>query len=350
MLRVKLIEIRDEEHALILTQHHIVSDAWSIRVLVREVGVLYETFSKGDPSPLLDLKVQYADYAAWQRQWLDGAALESQLAYWSRRLGGKLPLLDLPTDNPRPPMPSYQGAIHPFSIQDPLFSELKALSREEGCTLFMTVLAAYQALLHLYSGQTDILVGTPIANRNRIETEGLIGFLVNTLVMRTEMSGDPSFRQLMGRVREVTLGAYANQDLPFEMLVEKLQPKRNLNRNPIFQVWFAFHNTVPVSEILYMPGLEITPLAVKNRTSLFDLMLDLTLTPEGLIGGLQYSTDLFNHMTVARIVRHFQTLLQEVAMNPDQRLSETRVIPQEEYTLLNEDFNTDLELEFDYAC
>ena len=226
----------EREHIVMFTLHHIVSDGWSSGVLIREFVALYEAFVAGRPSPLPDLTIQYADYAVWQREWLQGEVLERQLAYWRDRLAGAPPTLDLPTDRPRPATQDHAGATHHFTVGKDIAERLASLGRREGATLFMTLLAAFQLLLSRYSGQRDISVGTPVANRRRLELEGLIGFFVNTLVMRTDLSGDPSFRALLARARETVLGAQAHQDLPFERLVEELQPTRDVSRDPLFQV------------------------------------------------------------------------------------------------------------------
>ena len=227
--------------------HHIISDGWSMGILYRELSVLYEAFSKGKPSPLPELPIQYADFAVWQREWLQGKNLEEQLTFWKEQLRD-ITTLELPTDHPRPPVQTFHGATHTVQLPKELTEALQGLSRKEGVTLFMTLLTAFQGLLHRYTGQDDIVVGTPIANRNRAEIEGLIGFFVNTLVMRTDTSGNPVFRELLKQVRKSTLDAYAHQDLPFEKLIKELQPERDLSRNPIFQVMFALQN-VPVSTL-----------------------------------------------------------------------------------------------------
>ena len=237
LLRAQLLRLAAEEHLLLLNVHHIVSDGWSMGVLWRELSTGYNAFVSGHAPDLPRLPIQYADYAVWQREWLQGEVLEGQLAYWKEKLAD-LSTLELPTDRPRPPVPSYQGAHLTFDLPAPLTQALKELSRREGTTLFMTLLAAFQVLLHRYSGQEDIAVGTPIAGRGRTELEGLIGFFVNTLVLRSDLAGDPAFTELLARVRETALGAYAHQDLPFEKLVEELSPSRDISRNPLFQVMF----------------------------------------------------------------------------------------------------------------
>jgi Condensation domain/AMP-binding enzyme/AMP-binding enzyme C-terminal domain/Phosphopantetheine attachment site len=262
LLRAKLIRLGAEEHALILTMHHIVSDGWSQGVFWRELTTLYEAFAAGKPSPLPGRTIQYADFAHWQRLWLQGEVLDTQLAYWTRQLAG-ISTLQLPTDRPRPEVNTFRGARRVLTLSPTLTQALKALSRRHGVTLFMTLLAAFQTLLHRYTGQDDIAVGSLIANRNRAEIEGLIGFFVNTLVLRTDLSGDTSFQELLERVREVALGAYSHQDLPFEKLVEELQPQRHLSHNPLFQVLFIFQNAPrPATELM---GLTLRSLEVDLR-------------------------------------------------------------------------------------
>ncbi|MBV9788044.1 MAG: non-ribosomal peptide synthetase, partial [Chloroflexi bacterium] len=239
LLRAKLLHVADQEHIFLLTIHHIVSDSWSMGVFVRELATLYEAFAHDRPSPLQPLPIQYADFADWQRQWLRGEVLQRQLDYWKQQLGGDLPVLELPTDRPRPPIQTFHGATLYFSLPKLLSDSLAALSRQEGTTLYMTLLTAFNVLLYRYTGQEDLLVGSPIAGRTRPELEALIGFFVNTLVMRSDLSGNPSVREALQRVRDVTLKAYAHQDLPFEQLVEELHPERDMSRNPLFQVMFV---------------------------------------------------------------------------------------------------------------
>jgi amino acid adenylation domain-containing protein len=334
LLRSRLVCADEQEHVLFLTMHHIASDGWSLGVLVREMAALYEAFSGGTASPLPELPIQYADVAHWQRQWLQGEVIEDQVSYWRRRLADA-PVLQLPTDRPRPTVLSFRGASQSFLFPEALSSALKALSRREGVTLFMTLLAAFQTLLSRYTGQDDIVVGSPIANRRRTEIEGLIGFFVNTLVLRTEVGDDPGFRQLLGRVREVTLGAYAHQDLPFEQLVELMQPDRDLGHTPLFQVVFVLQNA-PMPA-LALSQLTLSPLAIDTRTAKFDLTLSLVETPSGLSGMLEYSTDLFDPPTINRLLSHFQTLLESIVVNPDQRLSALSLLaPPEPHQLLRE--------------
>ena len=320
MLRALLLRLDEKEHRLLLTKHHIAFDGWSSGILYREIASLYEAFSTGKPSLLPELPIQYADFAQWQREWLRGEVLESQLSYWKEQLGDNLPVLELPTTYPRPAVQTHRGARQSLALPKTLSDSLQALSHQEGSTLFMTLLAAFQVLLHRYTGQEDITVGSPVSGRSRVETEGLIGFFVNTLVMRTDISGEPTFLDLLGRVREVALAAYDHWDLPFEKLVEELNPDRNLSHSPLFQVVFAFQNA-PRSK-LELAGLTLTNLAVDGGTAKFDLSLGLSESPDGLTGSLEYNTDLFDHATITRMQGHFQTLLEGIVDNPDRRLSE----------------------------
>ena len=312
LLRVTLLQLGDAEHLFILTIHHIVSDAWSAGVFIREVAALYEAFSQGQPSPLPELPIQYADFAVWQRQWLQGKVLEQQLAYWKKQLGSNPPVLAFPTSQ------TSKGAKHCFTLSQTLTEALKTLSQREGVTLFMTLLAAFKTLLYHYSGQDDINVGSPIANRNRSEIEGLIGFFVNTLVLRTNLSGNPSFRDVLGRIREVALGAYTHQDLPFEKLVAELQPERSLGHSPLFQVWFVLQNT-PMPP-LELPGLTLNLSEIDSGEVRHDLKLDLTETSEGLKGFFEYKTDCFEASAIAHMIELFETVLNTVVQQPDIQL------------------------------
>ncbi|HEU4594975.1 MAG TPA: amino acid adenylation domain-containing protein, partial [Pyrinomonadaceae bacterium] len=328
LLRASLLRLREDEHVLLVTMHHIVSDGWSAAVLTREMTALYAAFTSGADSPLEELPIQYADYAAWQRQHLSGENLERELAYWRQQLGGAPALLELPTDRPRPAAQSFCGAHHPLSLSAELTSALKELSQREGCTLFMTLLAGWQALLSRYSNQEEVVVGTPIANRTRAEVENLIGFFVNTLALRGDLTGEPSFRELLGRVREVTLGAYAHQEVPFERLVEELQPERSLSHQPLFQSMFALQNTP--REALRLPGLELSELDVENITTRFDLSLSLTEVDGCLVGTMRYMTDLFETATIERWCEHFRTLLVGIVANPDERVSKLELLSEAE--------------------
>jgi hypothetical protein len=319
MLRVLLLRLTDQEHILLLVQHHIASDGWSMGILWQELTALYRAFTFGDPSPLPELPIQYADYAVWQGESLRGKFLTIQLAYWKKQLDN-LPILQLPTDRPRPPVQTHRGARLPLKLSSELLSELNVLSRREGVTLFMTLLAVFQILLHQYAGQDDIVVGSPIAARDRPELEGLIGFFANSLVLRTDLSGGPIFKALLGRVREMALGAYGHQDVPFEKLVEELKPERNPSYSPLFQVAFAFQNAP--STPLKLEGLTMTSFAVDNGTAKFDLTLSLREEAEGLKGWLEYNTDLFDAATIRRMSGHFENLLKGIVANPEQRVSE----------------------------
>jgi non-ribosomal peptide synthetase component F len=324
LVRATVLRLGENEHVGLLTMHHIVSDGWSTGILIREMATLYEGFCSRRPTSLPELPIQYADFAHWQRHWLDSGVLESQLTYWTIQLAGASPFLDLPTDHTRPIVQRFRGAHESLRLPKNLSAELKALSRQEGVTLFMTLLAAFKILLHYYTSQDDIIIGTPIANRNRLETEGLIGFFVNTLVLRTDFSGDPDFRELLGRVREVCLGAYAHQDLPFERLVEELHPARDLSRNPLFQVMFVLQNGHPGT--LELPGLTLIPVEVDSGTTHFDLTLHIADTGDELVASLAYNTDLFETGSIDRMLRHFQMLLETVCASPGRRLSELSLL------------------------
>jgi len=337
LLRVQLLVLGAAEHVLLLTMHHIVADGWSIGVLMRELGVLYAAKISGQPSPLPDLPIQYADFAYWQRQWLH-EVLYTQLTYWQQQLDD-LPVLNLPTDRPRPTVQSYRGATQYLELPQHLTQALEELCQQAGVTLFITLLAAFQTLLYRYTGLEDIPVGSPIANRNRSEIEGLIGFFVNSLVMRTDLSGNPTFRELLERVREVALGAYAHQDLPFERLVEELQPERDLSRNPLFQVVFALQNA-PL-EALELPGLTLSPLNFDPGTTRFDLEFHLSARSGSLasLGGDRadglgvlavYNTDLFDAATITRMLAHFHHLLLGIIADPDRILSDLPLLSQAE--------------------
>ncbi|KYG06012.1 hypothetical protein BE21_37340, partial [Sorangium cellulosum] len=328
LLRATLLRLSDRAHVLLFTAHHIVSDGWSMGVFLRESSALYEAFSADRPSPLPDLPIQYADYALWQRQWLSGELLQAQLAYWKQQLAGAPSALSLPTDRPRPAMQTYRGAALRLELPAALVARLRDLGRRHRVTLFMTLLSAFKVLLSRYAGQDDIVVGTPIAGRTHVETEGLIGFFVNTLVLRTDLSGDPAFVELLGRVREVTLGAYAHQDLPFERLVEELAPERDLSRSPLFQVMLVLQNA-PLPEAS-LGGVKLLPLYVQGTTAKRDLTLSLQETESGLVGELEYATDLFDAATIARMAGHFRTLLGSVAEAPGRRISELSLLSPDE--------------------
>ena len=297
--RGALLKLSDEEHLVLLTLHHIVSDGWSMGVLTRELSELYAGQVEGREVELPALPVQYADYAAWQREWLSGAVLEEQLHYWKQQLGGELPVLSLATDYARPAVQTFAGAAEWLELSAASSQQLRELSRREGVTLFMTLLAGWQVLLGRYAGQEEVVVGTPIAGRNRLETEGLIGFFVNTLALRTDLSGDPGFVELLGRVRETTLQAYEHQDVPFEKLVEELQSERDLSRTPLFQVMFALQNAA--DEKIALPELEISLEGSEQPLAKFDLTLELSERDGQLVGAVEYNTDLFAAATIKRL-------------------------------------------------
>jgi amino acid adenylation domain-containing protein len=328
LLRASLLKVADDDYVLLLTIHHIVSDMWSTQVLTRELTLLYQAFSRGEASPLPELPIQYADFAHWQRNRMQGEVLERQLGYWRTQLAGRLPVLELPTCGQRPSRHTLNGAEKKWRLELSITERLRVLSRSEGTTLFMTLLAAFNVLMLRYTGNEDMLIGTPIANRNRTEVEGLIGLFINTLVLRTDLSGDPSFRELLARVREVALEAYANQDVPFEKLVEELQPERNLSRTPLFQVMFALQN-VPQQNVQAF-DLSISSFELDVRTSKFDLTLTTVEDETGLIGVWEYNTDLFDGSMIGRMIRHFERLLECIVADPDQRISRLRMLTEAE--------------------
>ncbi|MBD2520503.1 amino acid adenylation domain-containing protein, partial [Nostoc sp. FACHB-973] len=346
LIRATLVVLSPTEHVLIVCMHHVVSDGWSMGVFVEELRSLYNAYSIGQPSPLLPLPIQYADFAIWQRGWLQGEVLQKQLNYWQEQLASAPTFLPLPTDRPRPPVQTYHGASVKFALSVELTQKLTQLSQQQGVTLFMTLLAAFDTLLYRYTGQTDILVGTPIANRDRSEIEGLIGFFVNTLVMRTDVSGDPSFEELLPQIREMTLGAYAHQDLPFEMLVEALQPERDLSHTPLFQVMFVLQNA-PMSQV-ELSGLTISHLPIESATAKFDITLAMENTPTGLVGAWEYNTDLFDSSTIERMTGHFVTMLSAIVANPKDRISQLPILTEvEQHQLLIEWNNTQTDYPID---
>jgi amino acid adenylation domain-containing protein len=316
-LRADLLRMAAGEHLLLLNIHHIASDGWSMAIVQRELSVAYNALLRGQEPELPELPVQYADYAMWQREWLSGEELDRQLGYWKEKLAN-LSTLSLPADRRRPEVQSYRGTRWFTLLPVKLAEALKELGRSEGATLFMTALAAFQVLLHRYSGDEDIAVGTPISGRRRAEVEGLIGFFTNTLVMRVSLAGDPTFRELLSRVRESALGAYTHQDLPFEKLVEELALPRDASRNPLFQVCLALQNT-PSAELM-LEGLQVSRVTLPARHAKFDLTLTMRETPEGLRAGWEYCTDLFEPTTIERMAGHFQVLLESIVADPGERI------------------------------
>ncbi|MEG3833750.1 amino acid adenylation domain-containing protein [Microcoleus sp. Z1_C3] len=337
LLRAKLLHLSDSNWVLLLSTHHIIFDAWSMGIFIQELATFYQAFCTGKPSPLPELSVQYADFASWQRQWLQGEVLETQLAYWKKQLGGNLPVLNLPTDRPRSAVQTFRGAVHKFTIPKAIAEEIAQLSQREKATLFMTLLAAFKTLIYRYTGQEDILVGSPIANRNRREIEEVIGLFANTLVFRTNLSSNPTFKELLGRMREVALGAYNHQDLPFEKLVEIIHHERDLSHNPLFQVLFSLRN-VRTPQIK-LPGLTLSSLEIERKTARFDLALDLEEGLEGINATLEYSQDLFDASTARRIAGHFLTLLESIAANPEQRISHLPILTKPEQQQLLFEWN-----------
>ncbi|HEX8439998.1 condensation domain-containing protein, partial [Archangium sp.] len=337
MLRASLLRLAEREHVLVVNMHHIASDGWSVGVLMRELAALYEAHARGQQATLPELSVQYADYAVWQRGWLKDEVLGEQVAYWKQKLAGAAPL-ELPTDKPRPATQTYRGAALAARLPRELSQRLNALARQEGVTPFMLLLAAWQVLLHRYSGQQDISVGMPIAGRRQAEVEGLIGFFVNTLVVRAQVEGAKSFRELLAQVKETTLGAYAHQDVPFEKLVEELRPERDLGRTPLFQVMFSLQNA-PMPE-LEVEGLKLRPVEVRRDTAKFDLSLFLHEDADGLRGSLEYSTDLYEAGTVERMLGHYQRLLESVVEKPEACLDEVVLLGEAEREQVLKGWNT----------
>jgi amino acid adenylation domain-containing protein len=339
LLRATLLQLNVDLHVLLVTMHHIISDGWSVGLLIRELSTLYEAFSQNQSSPLPPLPIQYIDFAHWQRQWLTGAVLERQLNYWQQQLAGSPALLELPTDFPRPAIKTLRGNLQAFEIPQDISQQLTQLSQQYDVTLFMTLLAAFVTLLSRYTGQQDIVVGTPIANRNRSDIEPLIGFFVNTLVLRTQLSGNPLFTELLTQVKQICVEAYDHQDVPFEQLVEMRQPGRNLSHTPLFQVMFVLQNTP--AEQLELSGLTMSRLPLAHLTAQFDLTLSLEETPQGLVGSIEYSTDLFNADTIERLVGHFQTLLAGIVAQPTQPIAHLPLLTEpEKHQLLVEWNNT----------
>jgi len=328
VIRSMLVRLGEREHTLLLSVHHIVADGWSIGILVRELSALYTAFVERRPSPLPDLPVQYADFAAWQRAWLQGEVLEAQLGWWRERLAGAPAVIELPADRPRPAVQSARGGRLGYALPAELSRGLQTLVRSEGATLFMALLAGFQALLARTTGREDLPVGTPIANRNRAEIEDLIGFFVNTLVLRGDLSGDPSFREMLARSREAALGAYAHQDVPFEKLVEELRPERDLSHSPLFQAMVILQNAP--AEALELPELTVVPVGTDSGTTKFDLRLALMQTPDGLAGSLVYNRDLFDAATVERLGGYLETLLTAAVANPELPLSELPLLGEAE--------------------
>ncbi|HEU5381845.1 MAG TPA: amino acid adenylation domain-containing protein, partial [Ktedonobacteraceae bacterium] len=328
LLRVQVLRLHAQEHVVLFTAHHIVLDGWSLSLLAREVSVLYNAFVQGQPSPLAPVELHYADYALWQREWLQGQVLEEELAYWTRQVAGAPALLPLPTDWPRPAVQGWQGEQYPFALPAALVQEVKGLSRAEGCTLFQTLLAAYQVLLARYSGQTDIVVGTPVANRGQVEVEGMLGMFANTLVVRSELSGHATFRQVLRQVREGTTEAYGHQELPFEKLVEELHLHRDLSYAPLVQVCLSVLGREEAQ--LALEGMQVESWPLTTGTSKFDLSLEMREQEQGMQGAIQYRTELFAPETIARFADCFQTVLAGLVREPDARIETIGLVPAEQ--------------------
>jgi amino acid adenylation domain-containing protein len=348
LLRAKLLRLSETEHTLLLSAHHIIFDGWSLGVFLRELAAFYEGFTNKNLASLPPLPIQYADFATWQRQQMQGEILETQLTYWKQQLSGSAAVLNLPTDFSRPAVQSYKGGRQLFELPEHLTEAIRQLSSREKTTPFMTLLAAFKTLLYRYTGQEDILVGSPIASRNSSEIESLIGFFVNTLVLRTDLNGNPTFRDLLSRVREVALGAYAHQDVPFEKLVEELQPNRDLSHSPLFQVMFAFQNASEFA--IELPGLSLNCQQIHSGTANFDLTLELEATATGIRGWFEYSLDLFEPTTIARMAGHFQNLLEGIVANPAARLSDLPLLAETERQEILFEWNNTQTNNFQNAC
>ncbi|AZE54867.1 Non-ribosomal peptide synthetase [Pseudomonas synxantha] len=353
LLRVRLLRLADDDHVLVLTQHHIVSDGWSVQLMVEELISLYGAAQAGQPAPLPPLPIQYADYAVWQRQWMDAGERERQLAYWTAQLAGENSVLELPTDRPRPAEQSYRGAHLPLTLAPGLGDAVQHMAPRLGVTPFMLLLASFQVLLHRYSGQHDIRVGVPIANRNRIETEGLIGFFVNTQIMKAEFSAQLRVEELLQQVKQHALDAQAHQDLPFEQLVEALQPERSLSHNPLFQVMFNHQSADERSSTdgQSLPSaLQVEGLDWEGSTSQFDLTLSTSESAEGLSATLTYATDLFDAATIERLGRHWQQLLRSLLEDPQQRVADLPMLDSgEQQQIVSEWNNTDIQYPLDHS-
>ncbi|MEA2604954.1 MAG: hypothetical protein QOF89_5946 [Acidobacteriota bacterium] len=340
LVRLAIVRLSSADHVLVVAFHHIISDGWSLGIFVRELAALYGAFSEERPSPLPELTLRYRDFARWQRAWLQGDVLAAQLTYWRRKLAGAPPHLRLPTDRPRSAVQTTRGATLPFRVAAPLVASLRTLCRQERATLFMVLLAGFKVLLRAHTGQDDVVVGTAIANRSRRELEGLFGFFVNSLVLRTDLGGDPTIRELLARVRETTLGAYAHQDLPFSMLVEELRPERDRSRNPLFQVTLGLHNFPLQSEA--SAGLTMSPLSIHGGSAKFDLSLYMTETGDELEGLLEYNAGLFVQATMARLLEHYRAVLAAFVAAPDGKLSALALSGIDRVAA--DDFNEDLEV------
>ncbi|HET9478966.1 MAG TPA: condensation domain-containing protein, partial [Pyrinomonadaceae bacterium] len=337
LLRVTLLRLAAEKHLLLVTLHHIIADGWSVMLLVQELGALYAAYSRGEQSPLAELEVSYADYAVWQRGWLKGERLERELAYWREELRGELPVLKLPLAQLRAPEARHRGGLETVRVSRELTQRLRELGRGAGATLFMTLLAAWKVLLSRLTGQRDVLVGTPVAGRDSRDLEGLIGFFVNTLALRTDLDGAPSFTEVLRRVREVCLGAYVHQEVPFERVVEELAPQRELSHGPLFQVLFALQNA-PLPQI-DLPGLRMRVEDATSATTKFDLALEITEDADELACVWQYDSDVFDATTIQRMAAHYQTLLSGIVADPACSIHELRLLSNDEERAILSEYN-----------
>ena len=337
LLNVTLFRLAETEHILLTTMHHIIGDGWALGIFAREFSAFYSAYVTGEKLTLPELPIQYADFAEWQRGWLQGDVLGRQLAYWHKRLSGKLPILALPTDFPRPPVQTFHGDQCPAEVSSSLLGEVNAMCRREGVTLYMALLAAFQTFLSRHSEQEDVIVGTPVAGRNRPETESLIGLFMNTLILRTDLSGNPTFRELLHRVREEALEAYAHQDVPFGKLVAELQPERNLSYPPLFQVLFSLQN-MPLPEA-HLPGLVLTPVEVASTVSKVDLTLEAATTETGLKFAIEYNTALFTPARIRRMAAAWRTTLEKLVASPDRRIGSFSFLSPEEHALVVQGWN-----------
>ncbi|MEO8673905.1 MAG: condensation domain-containing protein, partial [Tahibacter sp.] len=319
LTRVELLQVATDDHVLLVNMHHIASDGWSMGLFVHEFAANYNAFALDRSAELQPLALQYADFAHWQREWLQGPELSRQIDYWKNALASVTPLLELPTDKARPALRGYHGATSDFALGVPLSDALERFAKRQGASLFMTLLAVFHALMARYSGQNDIAVGSPIANRSRSELEGLIGFFANTLVLRARIAAGMSFRQLLNQVRDTTLAAYEHQDLPFEQLVEIIKPQRSMRYTPLFQVMFAVQNNA--ADIPALAGLNVEPILTEGHVAKFDLNVSVEETADGVIGSIEYSTDLFELATIQRLQRHFVRLIEKCIENPDQDMA-----------------------------
>ena len=333
LLRVCLLHLDAEDYAVLFTMHHIICDGWSLTVMLNEINRVYEVFCSGIGSPLPELPVQYADFACWQRQWLQGVVLEEHLSFWRERLEGRPSILELPTDYPRPAIKTYHGASLGMSLPAALHNKLKQLCRDEEVTLFSCLLAAFHVVLYRYTGEEDIVIGTSVANRTSPETEKLIGFFVNLLALRTNVSGDPSCRELIHRVQEVVLDAYAHQQLPFEKLVQEIYQQRTLNHTPLFQVFFMFMSSMEESE--GVAGLRMTSIPIGMSTAKFDVSFALSEGANGLFGSIEYDVDLFDGARIATMGEHFKRVLEQIAVKPGQAISDIHLLSDDETASLS---------------